>query len=96
MSNHFHIMVEVRKRPEGVAFSDDWLLKQAALIYSKAAVGMLKETLDTFRRQRHGDAADALKEKYLSRMWNVSQFMKELKQRFCLSRTLATCVLAPL
>ena len=28
MSNHFHIMVEVEKRPEGQAFSDEWLLKQ--------------------------------------------------------------------
>jgi hypothetical protein len=33
---------------------------------------MLKETLDTFRRQGHGDAADELKQKYLTRMWNVS------------------------
>jgi REP element-mobilizing transposase RayT len=84
MSNHFHIMVEVRQRPEGETFTDEWLLKKAALIYSKAAVRMLKETLDAFRRQGHNDAADELKEKYLNRMWNVSQFMKELKQRFSL------------
>jgi hypothetical protein len=63
MSNHFHIMVKVRTRPEGVAFTDEWLLKQAARIYSKAAVGMLKETLGPFRRQGHGAAADTLKEK---------------------------------
>jgi REP element-mobilizing transposase RayT len=84
MSNHFHIMVEVRKRPEGVAFSDEWLLKQAALIYSKPAVRMLKETLETFRSQGHDTAAEELKEKYLGRMWDVSLFMKELKQRFSL------------
>jgi REP element-mobilizing transposase RayT len=84
MSNHFHIMVEVRKRPEGTTFSDDWLLKQASLIYSKAAVLILKETLGAFRRQGDNKAADELKEKYLSRMWEVSQFMKELKQRFSL------------
>jgi hypothetical protein len=33
-------------------------------IDSKAAVRMLNETLATVRRQGHGDAADALKEKY--------------------------------
>ncbi|WP_009962031.1 transposase [Verrucomicrobium spinosum] len=84
MSNHFHIMVEVRKRPEGEVYSDAWLLKQAALIYSKPAVRMLKEALETFRSQGHDAAAEELKEKYLGRMWDVSQFMKELKQRFSL------------
>ncbi len=84
MSNHFHIMVEVRKRPEGAVYSDAWLLKQAALIYSKPAVRMLKETLETYRSQGHDVAAEELKEKYLGRMWDVSLFMKELKQRFSL------------
>ncbi|WP_009961196.1 transposase [Verrucomicrobium spinosum] len=84
MSNHFHIMVEVRKRPEGEVYSDEWLLKQVALIYSKPAVRMLKETLETFRSQGHDAAAEELKERYLGRMWDVSQFMKELKQRFSL------------
>jgi REP element-mobilizing transposase RayT len=84
MSNHFHIMVEVRKRPKEGKFSDEWLLKQAALIYSKPAVRMLKETLETFRSQGHDAAAEELKERYLGRMWDVSQFMKELKQRFSL------------
>ncbi|WP_009965435.1 transposase [Verrucomicrobium spinosum] len=84
MSNHFHIMVEVRKRPEAEKFSDAWLLKQAALIYSKPAVRLLKETLETFRSQGHDAAAEELKERYLGRMWDVSQFMKELKQRFSL------------
>jgi REP element-mobilizing transposase RayT len=82
--DHFHIMVEVRKRPEGEVFTDEWLLKQATLIYSKPAVRMLKEALDTFRQQGHDAAAEELKEKYLVRMWDVSQFMKELKQRFSL------------
>ncbi|MEZ0386959.1 MAG: transposase, partial [Verrucomicrobium sp.] len=84
MSNHFHIMVEVKKRPADLTFTDEWLLQQASLIYSKVAVHMLKEALDTFRRQWHHAAADELKEKYLARMWDVSLFMKELKQRFSL------------
>ncbi|WP_081891441.1 transposase [Verrucomicrobium sp. BvORR106] len=84
MSNHFHIMVEVQKRPEGTAYSDEWVLKQVAFIYSKPAVRMIKETLETFRTQGHDQAAEEFKEKYLARMWDVSQFMKELKQRFSL------------
>ena len=84
MSNHFHIMVEVKKQPAGQMLTDEWLVEQASLIYSKVAVHMLKESLDTFRRQGHHAAADELKERYLARMWDVSQFMKELKQRFSL------------
>ena len=84
MSNHFHIMVEVKRRPADQTFTDEWLLQQASLIYSKVAVHMLKEALHTFRRQGHHEAAEELREKYLTRMWDVSQFMKELKQRFSL------------
>ena len=56
----------------------------AALIYFKPAVRMLKDSLETFRRQGHDQAAEELKEKYLGLMWDVSQFMKELKQLFSL------------
>ncbi len=84
MSNHFHIMVEVQKRPEDGAYSDEWVLKQVAFIYSKPAVRMIKEALEMFRKQGHDQAAEEFKEKYLARMWDVSQFMKELKQRFSL------------
>lgn len=70
MSNHFHIMVEVQKRPEGEVYSDAWLLKQVALIYSKPAVRVIKEALEAFRKQGHDQSADELKEKYLMRMWD--------------------------
>jgi REP element-mobilizing transposase RayT len=58
MSNHFHLMVEVKKRPEGVGFSDVWLLKQARFIYSKAAVAMLKAHLESLRQQGDDGAAE--------------------------------------
>ena len=84
MSNHFHILVEVKPRPEGQEFSDEWVVQQASAIYSKFSVRMLRQTLEDWRKAGNHQAADKLKEKYLSRMWDVSQFMKELKQRFSL------------
>jgi len=84
MSNHFHVLLEVKPRDEGQSFSDEWVVKQAGAIYSKYLARTLKETLEDWRKRGNDLAADTLKEKYLERMWDVSQFMKELKQRFSL------------
>jgi len=84
MSNHFHVLLEVKPRPQEQTFSDEWVIQQARAVYSKQAVSALEQTLQAWRKQRNHEAADALKERYLERMWDVSQFMKELKQRFSL------------
>jgi REP element-mobilizing transposase RayT len=84
MSNHFHVLVEVNPRPTDQAFSDEWVLKQASAIYSKLSMRMLRQTLEGWRKGGNDKAAENLKEQYLRRMWDVSQFMKELKQRFSL------------
>jgi hypothetical protein len=38
--------------------------------------------LEHFRGQGADDAAEALRERWFGRMWDISQFMKTLKQRF--------------
>ena len=84
LSNHFHVLVEIKPRPENHTFSDEWVLQQASAIYSKASLRSLRETFEGWRKSGNDLAAEALKEQYLRRMWDVSQFMKELKQRFSL------------
>ena len=89
MTDHFHVLVEVKSRPVGAEareFTDEWLIKQLRLIYAKPYVDDLAKQLAELRSQsrKGGRQADELKEKYLGRMWDVSQFMKELKQRFSL------------
>lgn len=84
MSNHFHVLLEVKPRPEGMEFSDEWVIQQARAVYSRQAVHVLEQTLKSWRKQGNDKAANALKERYLGRMWDVSRFMKELKQRFSL------------
>ena len=82
MGNHFHVFVEVPPRPEET-MGDEELLKHLGLIYSDLKVAEVRRQLQ-MRREAGDDAgAEAFKEeKYLYRMWDLSQFMKVLKQRF--------------
>ncbi len=81
MSNHFHILVKVPRRPE-VLPSDEALVslaKQAGYSYD---AGTLKQDLKRFREDGQDGAAEELRERLFCRMWDVSWFMKMLKQRF--------------
>ena len=83
MSNHFHILVEVPQRP-----ADEKLPKDTELVthirqcLGDEAATSLEWELSHFREQGNDIAAEALREKWLSRMWDVSRYMKILKQRF--------------
>jgi len=83
MSNHFHILVEVPKRPEEEDLPND----QELVAHVSRCLGDGKATelaweLEHFRAQNNDEAAEALREKWFSRMWDVSRYMKVLKQRF--------------
>ena len=82
MGNHFHVLVEVPPRPEET-MGDEELLERLGLIYSDLKVAEVRGQLQ-MRREAGDDAgAEALKEeKFLYRMWDLSQFMKVLKGRF--------------
>jgi REP element-mobilizing transposase RayT len=81
MSNHFHILLEVPARPkEGIP--DRELFRRLALLYSEAEVAEIREAMRRAKREGTQAEVEALREKYLYRMWDLSQFMKALKQRF--------------
>ncbi len=81
MSNHFHILVQVPKRPD-VMPSDEELLAEIKRIYSVEAFMQIRWQLQQYRRIGAVEAAEALRESFFKRMWDVSYFMKSLKQRF--------------
>ena len=83
MSNHFHILLEVPAAPEGrgADWSDERLLEHLSGLYSKQQMGALRWELEHYRKQRNTAAAEAFRERYFRRMWDLSQFMKPLKQR---------------
>ena len=82
LSNHFHLLLEVPPRPE-VVLADDEILDRCRALYSRAA--MIGIEWEHGEAVRMGDEVHARwREKYLRRMWDLSEFMKTLKQKFTL------------
>jgi hypothetical protein len=83
MSNHFHILVEVPQRPDAAALPDDagLVAKVRADLGDKLA-NELEWQLELHRKQGNTSAAEELRERWFGRMWDISAFMKVLKQRF--------------
>ena len=80
MSNHFHVLVRV---PEPEKLTDAELMRRYKVLYPKptkyqtASTKVMEEKL-----LEGGDEAEAIREKILARMSDVSEFMKTVKQRF--------------
>ena len=81
MTNHFHLLVEVPERPEQDP-GDGELLEHLALIYGGGKLAEIRWELEHYRSQGNHAAAEALRQRFLRRMWDLSVFMKALKQEF--------------
>ncbi len=79
MSNHFHILVEITEPKE---LTEDEVLSRVAALYPVKFVIGLREDLDTLRDAGLSDLAQKRLDSFTRRMWNLSNFMKSLKQRF--------------
>jgi len=77
MSNHFHVLVRTPDREDVEALSDKELLRRAGAIYSPDKVEYFQS-----RFQEGDDVRRRFRANLISRMGDVSLFMKELKQRF--------------
>jgi putative transposase len=80
LSNHFHLLVEVPQRPK-TGLDEAWLLNHVKKTLGPVAAQVLSEKLEGLRKKSPKLAED-LVESYFRRMWNLSEFMKALKQRF--------------
>jgi hypothetical protein len=80
MSNHFHVLVRV---PGAVEIDDKELLRRYKVLYPKptryqtASLRLLEKELS-----EGGEKAEAIRERLLARMGNISEYMKAVKQRF--------------
>ena len=80
LSNHFHVLVEVPRRPS-TPLSDEEILGRCGELYSGR--GMAPVLAEFEEAQRAGGASiGRVRAKYLARMWDLSEFMKTLKQKF--------------
>jgi REP element-mobilizing transposase RayT len=79
MDNHFHLLIRV---PERVEIDDKELLRRLRTLYRE---NEYKELLAEYRlgeKDKTGAALNAFRKRYLRRMYDLSEFMRTLKQRF--------------
>ena len=81
LSNHFHVLVRVPEKDRAVC--DEELLRRFKVLYPKPTKYQTVEFagLEKALREGNEDAA-AVRERLLSRMHDLSEFMKTVKQRF--------------
>jgi putative transposase len=82
LSNHFHVLVEVPPRPE-VEPDDDEILARCRHLYTKSSMIALEWEFREAQRMG-GEVLKRLRARFLKRMWDLSEFMKTLKQKFTL------------
>ncbi len=79
MTNHFHLLVQVPRRRE---VSDTELVRRVKRAYGKAKARELERELAELMEAGEMEPAQALRDRFIYRMYDVSEFMKTLKQRF--------------
>ena len=82
MSNHFHVLVEVPKRPENLPDVEEVLRRLKGLSGTAITAEKAKQMLEMFAVAGDSKGAAEYLEQFYRRMWDVSEFMKLLKQRF--------------
>lgn len=80
-SNHFHVLVEIPERPTNFP-SDEDFLEHLPILYSGDQLGEIRWQLEHLRSIGADDDAEALRQRFFDRMYDLSSFMKSLKQRF--------------
>ena len=81
MSNHFHILVEVPKPPDPLPSAED-TLDALSQLSGCQDVPAARQLLQTLRKSGDPNAETQWLARFHARRWNLSTFMKLLKQRF--------------
>ena len=81
MSNHFHILLEVPRPPE-VKPDAEAVLRKLRKLTGCQDPGFAELELRGIRERKDEAAEQAWLQRFYARMWDVSAFMKLLKQRF--------------
>ena len=89
MDNHWHVLVNI---PERMGIDDGELIRRMRLVYDKPMVKEFEIRLKEVRDEEKSDdpeiakaaqlLAERMREQYIYRMYDLSEFIKMLKQRF--------------
>lgn len=82
MSNHFHLLVRLPEAPE---LSDEELFDHIAALYSGARLAEIRKEWDRCVRMNDEVGRMRFRARFLRRMYDVSAFMKTLKQNSTMS-----------
>lgn len=79
MDNHFHLLIKVSPP---LPLEDREILKRMEHLYPAKQLHLFKEELQLARKEGKHALADLMCDKVTRRMFDLSMFMKDLKQRF--------------
>jgi len=79
LDNHFPLLLHV---PAPRPVDDALFAERMHALYERFMVKSIVQELSDLRREGHGQAAERLKAPYVARMYELSEFVKTLKQRF--------------
>jgi REP element-mobilizing transposase RayT len=79
LSNHFHILLHV---PPAEKLSDEEWWGRLKCLYTPQELKELEQTWERYQEMGYSDGTQKIREQYEKRMWDLSEFMKTLKQRF--------------
>ena len=79
LSNHFHILLRV---PEAPSLTEEEVLSRIRGLYGRMRAANLATDLQNLREQKREKEADALLYSYRHRMYDLSEYMKMVMQRF--------------
>jgi len=82
MSNHFHLLVYV---PEAADLNDEELFEHIGMLYSGARMDEIRKTWEMFEKAHDESHKNLFRQSFLRRMYDVSAFMKTLKQNSTIS-----------
>jgi len=82
MSNHFHILLEVPPKREDFSLSDGELLERLHCINGKVFVATVGQELARARADDNEEWAAEIHARFTYRMYDLSEFMKTVLQRF--------------
>lgn len=82
MSNHFHLLVETPDPLASASLGRDEILRRVGILYGRDAVEALGSRLDQAALSQDPHREEEILDRYRKRMGDLSDFMKQLKQRF--------------
>ncbi|MBK8095057.1 MAG: transposase [Verrucomicrobiaceae bacterium] len=81
LSNHFHVLVEVPRKPD-VPLSQEDVLGIVRKAFGRSVEYSVRSEVEHLRKIGAHEAAQKIIDSFTARMWDISAFMKSLKQRF--------------